>query len=100
MHLTIMSYISYFSVFSMYSLLFCMKRFCCCIKSKTFDQACLVCVNFKIRVFQWSAVQRCALGKGWVKDSCHNLLLAAAAIMDTIAGPLSYHTTEEGQLYS
>ena len=62
-----------------------------------------VCVNFRIRVFQWSAIQLCAemaLGKGEAKDSCHNLLLAAAAIMDTIAGPLSYHTTEEGQLYS
>ena len=63
-----------------------------------------VCVNFKIRVFQWSAIQLCAemaLGKGGAKYSCHNLLLAAAAIMDTIAaGPLSYHMTEEGHLHS
>ena len=42
-----------------------------------------VCVNFKIRVFQWSAVQRCAemaLGKGGAKVSCYNLLPAAAAM--------------------
>ena len=41
-----------------------------------------VCVNFKIRVFQWPAVQLCAemaLGNGGAKDSCHNLLPAAAA---------------------
>jgi len=41
-----------------------------------------VYVNFKIRVFQWSAGQLCgemALGKGGVKDGCHNLLPAAAA---------------------
>ena len=46
----------------------CMKWFCCCMKTKTivpnvFD----VCVNFKIRTFQWSAVQLCGemvLGKG------------------------------------
>ena len=34
-----------------------------------------VCVNFKIRAFQWSAVQLCgeiALGKGAAKDSYHN----------------------------
>ena len=41
-----------------------------------------VCIHFKIRVFQWSAVQLCAetaLGKGGAKDSCHNLLPAGAA---------------------
>ena len=47
---------------------FCMKWFCCCMKTKTIVPNVFgVCVNFKIRTFQWSAVQLCgemALGKG------------------------------------
>ena len=47
---------------------FCMKWFCCCMKTKTIVPSIFgVCVNFKIRTFQWSAVQLCGeivLGKG------------------------------------
>ena len=47
---------------------FCMKWFCCSMKTKTIVPNVFgVCVNFKIRTFQWSAVQLCgemALGKG------------------------------------
>ncbi len=47
---------------------FCMKWFCCCMKTKTIVPNVFgVNVNFKIRTFQWSAVQLCgemALGKG------------------------------------
>ena len=38
-----------------------------------------VCVNVKVIVLEWSAVQLCsemALGKRRAKDSCHNLLPA------------------------
>ena len=71
-HLTIIVYVSYFlcvycaqcDVLSD----FCMKWFCCCMKTKTIVPNMFgVCVNFKIRTFQWSAVQLCgemALGKG------------------------------------
>ena len=61
MHLTILLYSSYFLVFTMYSLLFCIKWFCCCMKSKTFYLPRMfgVCVNFKIRVFQWSVLNWC-----------------------------------------
>ena len=60
-----------FFVFTMHSLLFSMKWFCCCMKSKTFYQACLVSVyNFKIsKSFQWSAIQLwwdgAGKGRGW-----------------------------------
>ena len=54
-----------------------------------------VCVNFKIRTFQWSAVQLCgeiALEREGVKDGCYNLLLAAAAC--PWPGPLSYRISQ------
>ena len=45
-----------------------MKWFCCSMKTKTIVPSIFgVYVNFKIRTFQWSAVQLCgemALGKG------------------------------------
>ena len=70
--LTIIAYVSYFLCVycAQCDVLcdFCMKWFCCCMKTKTIVPNVLgVCVNFKIRTFQWSAVQLCgkiALGKG------------------------------------
>ena len=50
-----------------------------------------VCVNFKIRVFQWSAVQLCGemvLGKGEAEDSCHNLR-GPTCIADLDSGALA-----------
>ena len=71
-HLTIFVYVSYFlCVYCakcdvLYD--FCMKWVCCSMKTKTIMPNVFgVCVNFKIRTFQWSAVQLCgemALGKG------------------------------------
>ena len=71
-HLTIIEYVSYFLCVycAQCDVLcdFCMKWFCCSMKTKTIVPSIFgVCVNFKIRTFQWSAVQLCgemALGKG------------------------------------
>ena len=71
-HLTILVYVSYFLCVycAQCDVLcdFCMKWFCCSMKAKTIVPSIFgVCVNFKIRPFQWSAVQLCgemALGKG------------------------------------
>ena len=70
--LTIIAYVSYFLCVycAQCDVLcdFCMKWFCCCMKTKTIATNVFgVCVNFKIRTFQWPAVQLCGemvLGKG------------------------------------
>ena len=54
-----------------------------------------VCVNFKISVFQWSALQICAemaLENRGVKDSA----ITAGGSSMSIAGPLSYQLTQAG----
>ena len=72
-HLTILVYVSYFLCVycAQCDVLcdFCMKWFCCSMKTKTIVPSVFgVCVNFKIRTFQWSAVQwwdGAGKGMGW-----------------------------------
>ena len=67
-----------------------------------------VCVNFKIRAFQWSAVQLCgeiALGKGGAKDSYHNYcrqqhqsVSRTAQLSDDSTGPTCIADLDSGAL--
>ena len=87
-HLTIIVYVSYFLCVycAQCDVLcdFCMKWFCCCMKTKTIVPNVFgVCVNFKIRkLFSgllYNSVVRWRWEREGVKDGCYNLLLAAAA---------------------
>ena len=57
-----------------------------------------VCVNFKIRTFQWSAVQLCremALGKGGGERRLLQFTAGSSSSM-SVAGPLSYRISQVG----